>query len=53
MVYAPSFQRVDKVSTRWQMLKKEGIFCEIVFVGVGGYGREGFREKQATARFSR
>ncbi len=26
--------------------KNEGIFCEIVFVGVRWYGRERFREKQ-------
>ena len=31
------------------MLKKEGIFCEIVFVGVHRCGREQFRKKQATA----
>ncbi|MEE1013918.1 MAG: hypothetical protein U0L92_06385, partial [Clostridia bacterium] len=35
------------LSARWQMLKKEGIFCEIVFVAVRWYCRERFRKKQA------
>ena len=35
------------------MPKNDGIFREIVFVGVRGYGREQFHEKQAMARFSR
>ena len=29
-----------------QTSKNEGIFCEIVFVGVRCYGRERFRKKQ-------
>lgn len=33
--------------------KNDGIFCEIVFVGVLVYGREQFRKKQGTVRLSR
>ncbi len=44
------FQRVDKADTLMQTSKNEVIFCEIVFVGVRGYGRERFRKKQVTAR---
>ena len=46
-----SFQRVDKVDTLVQTSKSLGIFCEIVFVGVRGYGRERFRKKQVTPWF--
>ena len=46
-------QRVDKPIDTLQMLNKEGIFCEIVFVAVRWYCREQFRKKQATARKTR
>ena len=46
-----SFQRVDKVDTLVQTSKSLGIFCEIVFVGVRGYGRERFRKKQVMTGF--
>ena len=38
------------LSTRWQTRKKEGIFLELQFVGVRGYGRVEVLKKQATVR---
>ena len=38
--------RVDFIDTQRQTSKNEGIFYEIVFVGVRWYGRERFRKKQ-------
>ncbi len=43
-------QRVDKLSTGWQTLKKEVLFCESGRVGVQRYGRDTIRKKQAIAR---
>ena len=40
------FQRVDKKRHAGKASKNEGVFCEIVFVGVQWYGRERFRKKQ-------
>ena len=36
MLKCCSFQRVEKVSTRWQTSKKVGIFSVLTFVGVLG-----------------
>ena len=38
------------LSTRWQISKKEVIFCQFEFVGVRWYGRVQIGKKQATAR---
>ena len=44
------FQRVDKVSTRWQSAKKEVIFWQFEIVGVRLYGRVQIVKKQAMER---
>ncbi len=38
------------LSTRWQIAKKEGIFCQFEIVGVRWYGRVQIDKKQVTAR---
>ena len=47
------FQRVEKVSTRWQRSKKVGRFFVFAFVGVRGYARVQKRKKQESTRHSR
>ncbi len=43
-------QCVDNLSTRWQIAKKEVMFCQFEFVGVRWYGRVQIDKKQVTAR---
>ena len=42
----PVFQRVGKLSTRWQTSKKEVRFFAFGFVGVRGYVKRQMRKKQ-------
>ena len=50
MLTRPFFSVSINPSTRWQIAKKEVIFCQFEFVGVRGYGRVQIGKKQVIPR---